>query len=241
MSAVVVQDAQNNVKVLVSMIKNENEMSEKDLTESKQCINEFKRMMVSLNVYFQQNANNANSKYMNVSIPTNADCLAYMTRVTRSNVFNTLFEWLEYADKKEPNLEIKEIIQPNGKNLTNFIAVILKTPKSDVYSLYQGQTVYKEKFCSIDTAYGTGFEDNFYKYMINRFPSLQKLTLEDVTIKSVFVSHYYPITKTFNSPPEYSLYQYHFCNKTTYYLLLKNNEFQCEYILTPEIGRINFV
>jgi hypothetical protein len=164
-----------------------------------------------------------------------------MTRVTRSNVFNTLFEWLLYADQREPNFDMREIIQPNGVNLTNFIAVIYKTPRSNVYSLYQGQTVYKEKFCSIDTAYGTGFEDNFYNYIMFRFPSLKELKREEISIKCVYVSYYCPINVTFDSSYEYALYQYHFCNKTTYYLLLKNNEFQCEYILTPEIGRINFV
>lgn len=240
MSAVVTQGPNNKVNVLIATIKNDIEMTEKDQIETKLCVNEFRRMMLSLTVYFQKNTNLNNYKNMSVSIPTNSDCLAYMTKVTRSNVFNTLFEWLEYADKQSPNFDMKEVIQPNGNNLTNFIALIQKTPKTDVYSFYQGQKVYKEKFCSIDTAYGTGFEDHFYSYMLARFPSLKELKLEDITIKCVYISYYYPITATFESNPEYALYQYHFCNKTTYYLLTKNNEFQCEYILTPEIGRINF-
>jgi hypothetical protein len=228
------------VNVLIATIKNDSEMSEKDQFETKKCVNEFRRMMLTLNTYFQKYINNTDCKNMSVSIPTNSDCLAYMTRVTRSNVFNTLFEWLEYADKQQPNFDMTEIIQPNGVNLTNFIAIIQKTPKSDVYSFYQGQNVYKEKFCSIDTAYGSGFEDHFYQYILKRFPSLKDLTKEDIAIKCVYASYYYPITSTFDSNHEYTLYQYHFCNKTTYYLLLKNNVFQCEYILTPEIGRINF-
>lgn len=239
MSSIVVQNLENKPTVLIATIRTPNEMSEKDLIESKQSINEFRRMMTYLNVYFEKNKN-ASCKSMTISIPTNVDCLTYITRVIRSNVFNTLFEWLEYADKQVPNFEMKEAIQPNGVNLTNFIGIIQKTPKTDVYSLYQGKTVYKEKFCSIDTAYGSGFEKSFYYYIISRFESLKKLKIDDVSIKSVYISYYYPITTTFESQPEYSLFQYHFCNKTTYYLLMKGTEFQCEYILTSEMGRINF-
>lgn len=238
--AVVVKDIDGKINVLLAIIKTDHEMSERDQKETKLCVREFRRMMLTLNAYFKKNINITNYKNMSISIPTNSDCLAYMTRVTRSNVFNTLFEWLEYADKQNPNLEIKEIIQQNGNNLTNFIALIEKTPKSDVYSLYKGTTSYKEKFCSLDTAYGSGVEEQFYSYIKLRFPSLKTLKKEDITIKAIYVSYYYPITTSFESNHEYSLYQYHFCDKTTYYLLLKNNAFQCEYILTPEIGRINF-
>lgn len=243
MSAVVIQDKDNKVHVLVSTIKNENEMSPMDVTHSKQCINEFRRMMVTLSLYFENNANLSNEiKSMSVSMSKEIDCLKHMTNVVRANVFNSLFDWLNYADLREPNFDMKEIIQPNGVNLTNFIACIYKTPKTNVYSLYQGDVVYKEKFCSIDTCYGTGFEDKFYKYIKTRFTQLKDMERNEISIKCVYVSYYCPISTQFDSVNyEYQLFQYHFCNKTTYYLLLKNNKFECEYILTPEIGRINFI
>jgi len=241
MSAIVVNDNNNKPIVLVAIIKNDIDMDEKDRKESQQCVNEFRRMMSFLNVYFQKYINEKNIKYMSVSIPTNVDCLKYMTTVMRSNVFNTLFEWLNYAETQAPNFDVKEIVQKNGINLTNFIAIIQKTPKTDVYSLYQGQKVYKEKFCSIDTAYGSGFENTFYKYILSRFPAMKTLMKNEISIKCVYISYFYPITTTFESQPEYSVFQFHFCNKTTYYLLMKGTEFQCEYILTSQIGRFNFV
>jgi hypothetical protein len=240
MSAVVTQNQNNEVKVRMAIIINEPDIPPQALVEVKQCVDEFRNMMLTLNTFFSSNANVKPQKSMNVSIPTDQDCLAKMTGVVRANVFNSLLEWFQYADKKEPSFEVRQFVQPNGLYLTNFVAVIYKTPTSSVFTSYGGQKVYKEKFCSIDTCYGPGFEDAFYKYVSKRFTSLSGILATDIKIPNMYISYYCPIATTFDTGYEYTVYQFHFYNKMTYYLQLRGSEFVCDYILSTQIGQLNF-
>src|SRR5215217_6982855 len=135
MTKVVALDDHDKINVLIAIIKNEKEMTEQDQKETKQCISEFQFMMLSLSLYFNKSINLTNSlNTTNVSISSNDDCLKKMTSIVRANVFNNLFEWLEFAEKMDPNFNIKQITQSNGINLTNFMSIIYKTPKPVVYA-----------------------------------------------------------------------------------------------------------
>jgi hypothetical protein len=240
MSAVITQNSNNEVKVRMAIIINETEIPQQALIEVKQCVNEFQHMMTTLNIFFSSNANVKPVKSMNISIPTDQDCLVKITSVVRANVFNSLLEWFRYADGVEPNFDVKQIVQPNGLYLTNFAEIVYKTPKISVHTSYRGQKIYKEKFCSIDTCYGPGFEEAFCKYATKRFTSLTGLLTTDIKIPHMYISYYCPIEKTFDTGYEYTVYQFHFYDKMTYYLQLRGNEFVCDYILSTQIGQLNF-
>lgn len=233
--AVITMNDTGEHKIRMSIIQQKHELSPELFSKLQECVRIFGSTLSELANIF--GSSNTNYKNIIININENENCLSKMQNTMHSLIINKLFHWFQYANTQSSDLNINAKSYCAGENLTNRVDILDRIPKQIICDAYS-RTPFREKMIVIDTHYGLGIENLFYEYIKNNFKLMSSLKLHNVLIEAIYVSYYYPIVDGVTEK-EFTVYQFFFYNKTTYYVLTHNNKIVCDYVLTSKKGELN--
>lgn len=231
------------------LTKPSNEINEELLPELYLCIDTFKNTLTILKKYFIKSVNIKKQNYMFIVLPSD-DCLIKMTNEINKRNLDPVREWFNYFqyNASNNNVIIKKIEHGEQMYLSNYICILEKQLKSEIYNEYIGLKL-KIRSVLLDTHLKTGLELEILNYVKKNFNDVifKKMELNDIIIDKVVCTYYYDHNSDEYNNYLYASFQLPFYNylhgkgRFIYYLTIDSNlNMINECVLCSKFGQINY-